>query len=218
MFVGHWSLILIYPKELRPQPNNILMSNEDVCGKYLLRETHTDLYEYIRENKLTERDEFNNCTDEVLKNFIDYPCTSKEVYELSLYLFGTFNQNHLGLRLISKDDVKKYQYVRWYPGMEIPDVELECKKDDGIFPIFFETNKLSYEIDYSDKKTKESIHTKVSFEHIPNLINYWHFQLFSEANNQKLSRSLGQEKYSRLAKFIIKELFVRAVCLDGQVV
>ena len=204
-----------YPRELRPQPNDKLLTPLDLHNRYLLRETKCNLYEYIKTNDFQERDDFNICTDELFKDFIDYPASSKDVYELSLYLYGVFNLSHMGLKL-SKENRIKYLYENWKPGLAIPEEDVECEKDEGVFPVFFEADKLSYEFEYTDQYTKETIYTQVSFEHMPNLLNYWHFQLFATGDNERLLRNIKAEKYSRLAKIIIKHLFVKAVCLDEE--
>ena len=67
-------------------------------------------------------------------------------------------------------------------------------------------------ITFLDKNANQEINCVLSYEHRPNLVNYWHFQLFTEENNKRLTRDIGQKKYSRLAKHILETILAKAVC------
>ncbi|MBR1639789.1 MAG: hypothetical protein IJ688_10435 [Treponema sp.] len=206
-----------YPRLLRPQPNFDIKTPSQLTTSFLIRETEINLYKYIDEHHFISNEDFNACSDEVLKEFLNYTNSSKEIFELSLYIFGTFTLEHLGLKLCSKEDVNKYLYVFWRPGVCIPEEDVPCTQSSNVFPVFFRAKDLTYHIDYFDKETSSEMSIEASFEHMPNLINYYHCQLFSNENNQKLSKQLGNKKYSRLARFLIKELFVKAVCLSSPI-
>ena len=136
--------------------------------------------------------------------------SKKEVFELSLFLYGIFNEEHIGIYVNSD-----YTYIDWNFSDATPEnIEFNIRKR---YHLFFKANALySKDINFLDKNTNQEINCVLSYEHRLNLVNYWHFQLFTEENNKRLTRDIGSKKYSRLAKHILETILANAVCKKSE--
>lgn len=111
--------------------------------------------------------------DEILK-----PNGDIEIYSLSLFLYGTYNEKHFDIVVTDKE------YFSYWDGKEeLNDIPFERKEQFGIFlkadvlknkTIVFENNK--QQID------RYTLH----YEHKPTRSNYWHFELFVTKNEDDL--------------------------------
>lgn len=111
--------------------------------------------------------------DEILK-----PNGDIEIYSLSLFLYGTYNEKHFDIVVTDKE-----YFSYWDGEEELNDIPFERKEQFGIFlkadvlknkTIVFENNK--QQID------RYTLH----YEHKPTRSNYWHFELFVTKNEDDL--------------------------------
>lgn len=192
-----------YPKELLPQPSLKRIESDSVLKNGFIREVESDIY------PLLEQEEIDS--DFFVELIIGKQTSKKEIFELSLFLYGVFNEKHIGI-FVNSD----YSYMDW----NFSDVAPEniCFDVRERYPLFFKASVLySQSITFLDKNTNQKIECVLSYEHRPNIVNYWHFQLFTEENNKRLTRDIGQKKYSRLAKHILETLLAKAVCSKSEI-
>lgn len=187
-----------YPKELLPQPNLRRIESNSVLENGFIREVESDIYPLL-EQEAVEPDFF-------VELIIGNKSSKKEVFELSLFLYGIFNEEHIGI-FVNSD----YAYIDWNFLDDVPgDIEFNIRER---YPLFLKADALYLQnITFLDKNANQEINCVLSYEHRPNLVNYWHFQLFTEENNKRLTRDIGQKKYSRLAKHILETILAKAVC------
>lgn len=191
-----------YPKELLPQPNLKRIESSSVLENGFIREVESDIYTLLEQEDI-EPDFF-------VELIIGDKSSKKEVFELSLFLYGIFNEEHIGIYVNSD-----YTYIDWNFSDATPEnIDFNIRKR---YPLFLKANVLySKNINFLDKNTNQEINCVLSYEHRPNLVNYWHFQLFTEENNKRLTRDIGSKKYSRLAKHILETILANAVCKKSE--
>lgn len=191
-----------YPKELLPQPNLKRIESSSVLENGFIREIESDIYPLLEQEDI-EPDFF-------IELIIGNKSSKKEVFELSLFLYGIFNEEHVGISVDSD-----YTYIDWNFSDAAPEnIEFNIRER---YPLFLKAKALySKNINFLDKNANQEIKCVLSYEHRPNLVNYWHFQLFTEENNKRLTRDIGQKKYSRLAKHILETILAKAVCKKSE--
>lgn len=183
--------MLQYPKELLPRPEYKKIESDSIKRNGFIRGTEQDIYELHSKGIPFEN---------TIELIIGRETSKKDVFELSLFLYGIFREEHIKIRVNSD-----YAYVDWDFQKEIPD-SIECFSCEW-YPLFFKAEKL-----YSQHISFQDINCILSYEHKPTCVNYWHFQLFTEENNRRLTRGLGQKRYSRLAKHILETVLIKAIC------
>ena len=78
-----------YPKELLPQPNLKRIESSSVLENGFIREVESDIYTLLEQEDI-EPDFF-------VELIIGDKSSKKEVFELSLFLYGIFNEEHIGI-------------------------------------------------------------------------------------------------------------------------
>jgi hypothetical protein len=141
--------------------------------------------------------------EDLAQEIIGEKRTKKEVFEMSLFLYGYYTDEHVGITI----DNKEYTDTDWKKGMPVPKnicFHMEERKALYLFVAALYNKTLTFE-------NKEYV---LSFEHKPNIVNFWHFQLFTDENNMRLSRDITPRRYERLAKDLLKTIVVKAICRD----
>lgn len=184
-----------YPEVLLPRRSYPpALSENEVLPYCLVRETQDNLY------PLLEKDYEG---DDIIRKIVE-PQYSGEVFELSVFLYGYYAEDHVGIRV---DDPSLYE--SWSP--DLPDLSTQniafsCK---ALFPLY-----LSAENFYQKTIQFNNEPFLLSFSHKPTRVNYWHFQLWTQdANGNYIAR--GKKKI--LAKHILEQYVVRAICPKSEI-
>ena len=183
-----------YPKELLPLPEYKLLSDASVLTCSFVRETDKDIYALINEGIEL---------DYLVQEIIGQKRTKKEVFEMSLFLYGYYTEEHVGITVDDKGSTD----TDWEEGKSVSDTicyHMAEKKALYLFAAALHNKTLTFE------NTKYVL----SFEHKPNIVNFWHFQLFTDENNVRLARDIKPGRYDRLAKDILKTIVAKAICRD----
>jgi len=119
----------------------------------------------------------------------------REVFELSTFLYGYYEEKHIGIRV---DDAALYaDWNKNLPELGVKDIKFSHEE---AYPLFLAAAKLErQEIDFNGEMYI------LSFSHRPTRVNYWHFELWvnDNAGNRILrDRSNAHTKY--LAKSILE--------------
>lgn len=197
---------MVYPKELLPKPDCEFIKNVNILDCAFIRETKTDIYAQINNLHKSYNLNFDSAIDalsDFVANVVGAKTSRTEVFQMSLFLYGIFNESHVGIRETETDFSSK----DWQKGQNPPDatkIRFEIKE---FFPLYLSVEKLN-----CVKINFESSVYDMSFEHKPNLINFWHFQLFCDADNRRLYRDCGSKKYKRLAAHILETKIQKAIC------
>lgn len=111
-----------YPKELLPQPNLKRIESSSVLENGFIREVESDIYTLLEQEDI-EPDFF-------VELIIGDKSSKKEVFELSLFLYGIFNEEHIGIYVNSD-----YTYIDWNFSDATPEnIEFNIRKR---YPLFF---------------------------------------------------------------------------------
>ena len=86
---------------------------------------------------------------------------------------------------------------------KIGDIQFE---ERNLFPLYLNADKL-----YNKDVTFEGTKYTLSYEHKPNIVNYWHFQIFTDENSFRLKRECKAGKYKRLARHLLENILVKAI-------
>jgi hypothetical protein len=190
----------VYPKELLPyQTYPAVLPSEEVLDCFFVRETNEDIYLFFGSG-------FNPYhVDDVIRQIIAPPTSKRDVFELSVFLYGYYNKDHIGIRQTDKGLNNAWNN-------EIPDISAEdiSYTQWPMFPLFLSTTKL-YEqpVDFSGEKFVSS------FLHKPTIANYWHFQLFTKDDEGKvIPRDKDSPRLKRLAKHVLENIIIPAICLE----
>jgi len=189
-----------YPEILLSRQTYPVLKNDDVKNNALVRETKVDVYQFLTKPGYEP--------DDIL-HFVVAPQPSlREVFELSTFLYGYYEDQHIGIRV---NDAALY--ADW--NKELPELKADDIKffQEIAFPLYLAAIKLDrQEIDYNGET-----HI-LSFSHKPTRVNYWHFELWvkdSSRNRIPKDKSNAHTKY--LAKSILEYIISEAVLLKTQV-
>jgi hypothetical protein len=184
----------IYPAILLPKLSYLLLENNEVSSCFFIRETPVDIYAFIAKPGYEP--------DDMLPLIVAPQFFLREVFELSLFLYGYYDEHHIGIRA---DDTTLYEdWEKNQPELKVEDIRFTQKI---AYPLFLAASKLDHqEIEYNGEA-----HT-LSFSHRPTRINYWHFELWikdSAGNRIPRDKSNAHTKY--LAKVILEYIVVEAI-------
>jgi hypothetical protein len=84
----------LYPSSLLPQKAYPLLANEEISNNALIRETTTDLYLFLGKKGYTP--------DDILPFIVAPQPSLREVFELSLFLYGYYDERYCGIRVNDK--------------------------------------------------------------------------------------------------------------------
>jgi len=191
----------LYPEVLLPKQAYPILKNEDIIDNSLVRETKTDVYQFLAKQGYEP--------DDILPLIVAPQPSLREVYELSTFLYGYYDERHAGIRA---DD--NSFHVDWNNGMIKLNPEDIDFSQDKAYLLFLSAIKLNHqEIDFNGE-----IHI-LSFTHKPTRVNYWHFELLildSTGNRIPRDKSNAHTKY--LAKSILEYIIAEAVIFKSSVI
>ena len=143
-----------YPKELLPQPKLKRIESSSILENGFIREVESDIYPLL-EQEAVEPDFF-------VELIIGNKSSKKEVFELSLFLYGIFNEEHIGI-FVNSD----YAYIDWNFLDDVPgDIEFNIRER---YPLFLKADALYLQnITFLDKMLikKETVFFLMSIDRI----------------------------------------------------
>jgi hypothetical protein len=185
----------LYPQALLPRHTYpAALPSEEISACFFVRETNEDPYLFFGSG-------FE--PDDLIRMIIAPPTPERDVFELSVFLYGYYREDHLGIRA-RDDSLNTY----WNNGMpDIPAEDIEYTQP-SMSPLFLSAAKLyGRPVDFSGDKFVSS------FFHKPTRINYWHFQLFTQDDTGMLiPRNNKSPRLKRLAKHILENIVIPAIC------
>jgi hypothetical protein len=190
----------IYPEILLSRQTYPSLKNDDVKENALVRETIADVYQYLTKPGYEP--------DDILSLVIAPQPSLREVFTLSTFLYGYYEDQHIGIRV---NDVSLYAY--W--NKELPELiadDIQFFKEKA-FPLYLATIKLDrQEIDFNGEMYI------LSFSHKPTRINYWHFELWVKDNDgNHIPKEKSNAHTKHLAKSILEYIISEAVLLKTSV-
>jgi len=188
-----------YPNTLLPKKNYKMISCEDILSNSLVRETTTDIYAVLDDVLMR---------DAIIRMVVD-PQSPKEVFELSLFLFGYYTEDHVGLRVTDES-----LYNDWSADSpEILAADIFCERKTK-FPLFLSTRNL-----YKQSVRFEDKDYVLSFTHKPTYVNFWHFQLYTlDEKRCVLRRDTKNKHFKRLAQHLLERIVAEAIIYKKDVI
>jgi len=189
-----------YPEILLSRQTYPILKNDDVKDNALVRETIVDVYQFLTKPGYEP--------DDILPLVVAPQLSLREVFALSIFLYGYYEDQHIGIRV---NDAALYaDWNKELPELTADDIQFF---QETAFPLYLAAIKLDrQEIDFNGE-------THVfSFSHKPTRVNYWHFELWvkdSAGNRIPRDKSNAHTKY--LAKSILEYIISEAVLLKTQV-
>jgi hypothetical protein len=95
-----------------------------------------------------------------------------EVYSLSLYIYGIYNENHFDIVVTDKD-----YFAYWDGNEELIDIPFELQER---YAIFLKDKSVEF---INDEGEIDLYH--LHYDHKPTRSNFWHFELFVTKNDEK---------------------------------
>jgi hypothetical protein len=189
-----------YPEILLPRQTYPILGNEDIKDNTLVRETMINVYPFLEKAGYEP--------DDILPFVVAPQPSLREVFELSIFLYGYYEEKHIGIRV---DDADLYaDWDKDLPELKAADIKFS---QEEAYPLFLAAAKLDWqEIDFNGE-----IHI-LSFSHKPTRVNYWHFELWvndSAGNRVPRDKSSAHTKY--LAKSILEYIIAEAVLFKASV-
>ena len=192
---------MYYPEILLPRQSYPILENIDIIENALARETKMDVYQFLAKP--------NNNIDDILPLVVAPQPSLREVFELSLFLYGYYDEQHSGLRV---DD--NNLYTDW--NNEKSDLKSEEIKyfREKSYLLFLSASKLNQqEIDYNGET-----HI-LSFSHKPTCANYWHFELWvKDSIGNRIPRDKSNTHTKYLAKSILEYIISEALIFKVSVI
>ena len=192
--------MVCYPEILLPRQSYPILENENVKDNALVRETTINLYKFLANAE---------CEPDDIISFVVAPQPSlREVFELSTFLYGYYEEQHIGIRV---NDAMLY--ADWNNGLlELKAVDIKFYQEK-FYPLFFAAAKLDQqEIDFNGET-----HI-LSFSHKPTRVNYWHFELWvKDSSGNRIPRDKSNTRTRYLAKSILEYITSEAVLVKTSV-
>ena len=193
-------LVLNYPEILLPRKTYNVLKNDDVIKNAFVRETMIDIYQYL---------EIPGYEADDIISFIVAPQPSlREVFELSIYLYGYYTEQYIGIRAEDKSLNKDWEKKQ--PELRSEDIYFTKKI---AYPLFLAASKLNnQEIDFNG-----DLHI-LSFSHKPTRKNFWHFEIWvKDSMRNRIPRDKCNAHTKYLAKSILEYIISEAVILKSSV-
>ena len=186
--------MLCYPEILLPRQTYPVLENEDIKDNALVRETVADIYPFLEKTGYEPDD---------VVSFIFAPQPSlREVFELSTFLYGYYEEKHIGIRV---NDAALYaDWNKSIPELKAEDIKFSQEK---AYPLFLSAAGLNLqEIDFNGE-----IYI-LSFSHKPTMANYWHFELWiKDSAGNRIPRNKSSARIKYLAKSILEYIIAETV-------
>ena len=126
----------------------------------------------------------------------------REVFELSIFLYGYYEEKHIGIRV---DDSALYdEWNKDLPEIKADEIKFSQKK---AYPLFFSASRLDkQEINFNGETHL------LSFSHKPTRVNFWHFELWVKNSiGNRITRNKNNAHIRYLAKSILEYIIAEAV-------
>jgi hypothetical protein len=186
-----------YPRKLLPHPGFPLLKNTETAEYTFVRETNKNVYTILEKNGYDVQD---------ILPFVVAPQPSlREVFELSVFLYGYYDEDCVGMRLEDKS-----LYAEW-DGKPAP-LNISFSREPA-WPLFMAAAKMNgQEIDFN------GVRHVLSFSHKPTRANYWHFELWVEDDSgRRIPRDKSSAHTKYLALSILEYIVSEAICLPESV-
>jgi hypothetical protein len=184
----------LYPLSLLPRKAYPILANEEILNNALVRETKANLY-LLLEKK-------GYMPDDILPFVVAPQPSLREVFELSLFLYGYYDERYCGIRVNNKA-----LYADWTK--EQPELAAETIQftQESAWPLFLAAKKLDQQV--IDFNGEEHL---LSFSHKPTRINYWHFELWvKDSSGARIPRDKNNAHTRYLAKSLLEYIIAEAV-------
>jgi hypothetical protein len=192
--------MVLYPVSLLPQKAYPFLANEEILNNALVRETTVNLYLLLGKKGYALED---------ILPFIVAPQPSlREVFELSLFLYGYYDERYCGIRVNDKA-----LYTDWEE--EQPELAVETIQftQGNAWPLFLAAQKLDRQV--IDFNGEEHL---LSFSHKPTRVNYWHFELWiRDSAGVRIPRDKNNVHTRYLAKSLLEYIIAEAVIFKTEV-
>jgi len=190
----------LYPEVLLPKSSSRLLKNEDVSSCALAREIAVDVYTFLAKAEYKP--------DDILPLVVAPQTTLREVFELSVYLYGYYKEQHIGIRA----DNTAF-YTDWNKDMPVLKTNVIKYSQEKAYPLFLAASKIdNQKIDFNGET-----HT-FSFSHKPTQINFWHFELWVKDNNgNRIPRNKSNAHTKYLVKSILEYIIANAIIFKESV-
>jgi hypothetical protein len=189
-----------YPEILLPRQTYPILKNDDVKNNALVRETIADVYQFLTKPGYEP--------DDILPLVVAPQPSLREVFELSTFLYGYYEEQHVGIRV---NDASLYSdWKKELPELIADDIQFF---QETAFPLYLAAIKLDrQEIDFNGET-----HI-LSFSHKPTRVNYWHFELWiKDGTGNRIPREKSNAHTKYLAKSILEYIISEAILLKASV-
>ena len=191
----------LYPEILLPRKNYSFLKNAEIKDNALVRETKTDIYQFLYKTGYGP--------DDILPLVVAPQPSLREVFELSTFLYGYFEEQHSGIRVNN---------AALYEDWNKDSPELRCEDilftQEKAFLLFLAAAKLDYqEIDFDGEAFI------LSFSHKPTLVNFWHFEIWvKDCEGNRIPRDKSNARTKYLAKSILEYIVAEAILAKTSVI
>ena len=208
----------MYPTKLLPKQEYGTIDNSQLTNCALIRKIQYEAFNLLERNKETLH---MNKNEEFLDNFVRQiiaPQHFNEIYELSTSLYGVYDEDCIELKVTNP------ALVDWKVGDNIPSASvIEYTIDEDAKPLYLKYSMMNcaseYEYFDQDSNQKICIPCRMTVEHCPVNVNYWHFQTSVYVDSQHIQREQGKKgKYKNIAKHIWENNVISAICNKDEVV
>jgi hypothetical protein len=184
----------LYPVSLLPEKAYPILANEEISNNALVRETTVNLYLLLGKKGYTP--------DDILPFIVAPQPSLREVFELSLFLYGYYDERHCGIRVNDK-----VLYADWTKQQPEPAAETIQFTQENAWPLFLAAKKLDRQI--IDFNGEEHL---LSFSHKPTRVNYWHFELWvKDGTGTRIPRDKNNAHTKYLAKSLLEYIIAETV-------
>jgi hypothetical protein len=190
-----------YPPSLLPKKTFPVLANEEILHNALVRETRANLYLFLGKK--------GYMPDDILPLIVAPQPSLREVFELSLFLYGYYDERHCGIRVHDKT-----LYADWTK--EHPELTAETIQftQESAWLLFLAAKKLNRQI--IDYNGEEHI---LSFSHKPTCVNYWHFELWvKDSAGLRVPRDKNNAHTRYLAKSLLEYIVAEAIISKEEVI
>jgi len=189
-----------YPEILLSRQTYPVLKNDDVKYNALVRETIVDVYQFLTKPGYEP--------DDILPLVIAPQPSLREIFELSTFLYGYYEDQHIGIRV--KDTALYADWNKELPELMADDIQFF---QEIAFPLYLAAAKLDrQEIDFNGEA-----HI-LSFSHKPTRVNYWHFELWvKDSTGNRIPRDKSNAHTKYLAKSILEYIISEAVLFKTSV-
>jgi hypothetical protein len=189
-----------YPEILLPRQTCPVLKNDDVKDNALVRETMADVYQFLTKPGYEP--------DDIISLVIAPQPSLREVFELSTFLYGYYEEQHIGIRV--NDAMLYADWNNELPELIADDIQFFQEK---AFPLFLSTIKLNQQEIVFNGETHI-----LSFTHKPTRINYWHFELWvKDGTGNRIPRDKSNTHTKYLAKSILEYIICEVVLFKASV-